>query len=1059
MLQATEPSPSHAISVDPDLIAASDLPAESTAGSCRVDAQAAQDDATGEDALVALIPVGTNSILHLGCGSGRLARLLRKRHPSYLAGVDADETRVKASRNDFDDVLLGDIERLPDFSPASFDVVVCSLLSQVRDPWTLLRRIRTWLEPGGRLVARVPNIRHHSAVRALLSGLWHDESAAATGPGNLRLFTRRELEKAFYRTGYQIRQIQGVPGPGYDRWHSEGRPGRVQTEGLAIDGLPQQDAEDFHSSHFLIEAEPSPSRSTPLTSIVILTYNQLAYTKQCVDSILRYTDEPIELIFVDNASTDGTVEYLRSIPNARLIANAENRGFPAGVNQGIQVASGAYILLLNNDCIVTTGWLHRLHQAIERDPSVGLVGPCSNNVSGTQKISAAYHDLVSLDAFAWDHGKANDRRYFDIDRLVGFCLLIKREVVKRIGLFDERFGIGCFEDDDYCRRAKQAGYRLLIVSDAFVHHFGSSTFLGSGVDLNRVLQDNQQRYREKWGDRRELPPESLLQREESALPVHWEIIPGHEPGLRLRPRTTLLSVCMIVRDNANTLEAALRSIKPWVDEMVVVDTGSKDATPEIAHRCGARVFHFPWCDDFSAARNESLRHATGQWLFWMDSDDTIDTDNGHKLRQLALSASDPSILGYVMQVHCPGGGESGDTDVTVVDHVKLIRNRPDLRFEHRIHEQILPAIRRAGGEVAFTDIFVVHSGADHTPEGRQRKLRRDFHLLELDLQERPDHPFVLFNLGMTYADAGEHEKAVDALQRAVAVAHPNESHVRKAYALWIGSLMQLGRHKEAWQACQEGRGHYPDDTELLFREGVLHHHFGRLNEAKEAYLAILSHRDPRHFASIDRGIAGFKTRHNLALVYEELGELGLAERQWRQVVADMPTYRTGWHALGELLIRQRNLDAAEQLGRRLVEDSDVREPICQEGRLLLGRVAAVRGDLVRARSLFQQALERSPNDVRTLHALCRFLFEYGDPTEAEEPLTKLTNLEPSDGATYHNLGIVWMRRGRIGDAIEAFQESLQHRPDSTSTRLLLAQALQTAGQNDNAINIRCAGAP
>ena len=102
-----------------------------------------------------------------------------------------------------------------------------------------------------------------------------------------------------------------------------------------------------------------------------------------------------------------------------------------------------------------------------------------------------------------------------------------------------------------------------------------------------------------------------------------------------RPR---LSMCMIARDSARTLCAALDSIRPWVDEMVVVDTGSVDATPAMAAACGARVAHFAWCDDFAAARNQSLRLATGEWLFWMDSDDTIDAADGQALRALADAA-------------------------------------------------------------------------------------------------------------------------------------------------------------------------------------------------------------------------------------------------------------------------------------------------------------------------------------------------------------------------------------------------------------------------------------
>src|SRR5262249_24777500 len=155
---------------------------------------------------------------------------------------------------------------------------------------------------------------------------------------------------------------------------------------------------------------------------------------------------------------------------------------------------------------------------------------------------------------------------------------------------------------------------------------------------------------------------------------------------------------------------------PWVDEMIVVDTGSTDDTPKIAERLGARVYHFPWCDSFSAARNESLKYARGPWIFWMDSDDTIDADNGRKLRALAYGEHDPAMLGYLMQVHCRGPGQDGVEEVTVEDHVKLFRNRPDLRFERRIHEQIIPAVRRAGGELAWTDVFVVHSGYDRSPE-------------------------------------------------------------------------------------------------------------------------------------------------------------------------------------------------------------------------------------------------------------------------------------------------------------------------------------------------------
>jgi len=181
---------------------------------------------------------------------------------------------------------------------------------------------------------------------------------------------------------------------------------------------------------------------------------------------------------------------------------------------------------------------------------------------------------------------------------------------------------------------------------------------------------------------------------------------------------------MIVRDNARTLPACLESVRPWVGEMVIVDTGSMDDTPRIVESYGGRLFHFPWCDDFSAARNESLRHANREWLFWMDSDDTIPRDCGRGLRRLIDRHVPANVLAFVVQVHCPGGGDSGDPafDVTAVDHVKLFRNRPDIRFDGRIHEQLLPAIRRVDGQVAWSDVYVVHSGSDQSPDAQRKKL-------------------------------------------------------------------------------------------------------------------------------------------------------------------------------------------------------------------------------------------------------------------------------------------------------------------------------------------------
>src|SRR5262249_36677294 len=139
----------------------------------------------------------------------------------------------------------------------------------------------------------------------------------------------------------------------------------------------------------------------PLASIAILTLNGLVHTRLCLESIERCTPEPHELLIVDNGSTDGTVEFLSAYaaarPNVRLVLNAENRGFAGGNNQALAVAGGRYAVLLNNDTVVTDGWLTCLMRAVERTPGAGLAGPVSNYVSGPQLVEAGYTSAEDLD--------------------------------------------------------------------------------------------------------------------------------------------------------------------------------------------------------------------------------------------------------------------------------------------------------------------------------------------------------------------------------------------------------------------------------------------------------------------------------------------------------------------------------------------------------------------------------------------------------------------------------------------------------------------------------------
>lgn len=252
------------------------------------------------------------------------------------------------------------------------------------------------------------------------------------------------------------------------------------------------------------DANQKEKTAGPVSSIIILTHNGLEDTRRCLASIEAHTPEPHELIIVDNASTDGTLDYLRDYmathDNVLVVANRTNRGFAAGNNQGLALARGDYLLLLNNDTIVTTGWLQRMLQVFEAHPDVGIVGPMSNYVSGPQLVrDASYKGPEGLEAFAAEWAQGHDKQSAEATRVVGFCLATRKEVVTRIGGLDEQFGSGNFEDDDFCVRAFQVGFRARIALDVFIHHTGSQTFKAAKIDYRQSLMRNWELFKAKWG--------------------------------------------------------------------------------------------------------------------------------------------------------------------------------------------------------------------------------------------------------------------------------------------------------------------------------------------------------------------------------------------------------------------------------------------------------------------------------------------------------------------------------------------------------------------------------
>lgn len=422
----------------------------------------------------------------------------------------------------------------------------------------------------------------------------------------------------------------------------------------------------------------------------------------------------------------------------------------------------------------------------------------------------------------------------------------------------------------------------------------------------------------------------------------------------------------------------------------MVDTGSTDATRQVAAQFGARVVEFAWRDDFAAARNESLRHATSPWIFWLDADHWLDETNRQRLARLLANLPDENV-GYLMQWHSPS--EEGSAQVTVLDSTQLFRNDPRIRWEYRIHEQIRPAILRSGGRTLRSDVVIFHTGYQN-PQDKHAKLLRNLRLLRLENQEHPGDALTLFHLGWTYWQLGQPQQAWQPLWESLRRAPPGETIVRKLFALLVRCARQMGRRPEAFQICLQGRSQYPDDPELLFHEGQLRREAGDLVGAEQALLRLLALPPGSYIAaSVDPGLSGYKGRCALGEVYRDAGRLAEAESEWRRALAEAPHFKIIWLMLGDMwLVHGRWEDL-----RRLVDQLRADPQTALEAVLLEARMKMQQQDLAAARRLLEEAAARWPQSPWPLELLARtLLLEGRDPAALERTLTALLALDPTN---------------------------------------------------------------
>ena len=236
------------------------------------------------------------------------------------------------------------------------------------------------------------------------------------------------------------------------------------------------------------------------TSIIILTYNNLDKTKDCIESIRKYTDkDSYEIIVVDNNSTDDTKLFLKEQDDIKVIFNESNVGFPMGCNIGIANSEKTYdILLLNNDTVVTKNWLFNLKKCLYSDEKIGAVGAVSNNGANLQGVDFTYNNFDEMQNLASKNNISDVKKWEEKVCLIGYCLLIKREVMDQLNGLDEGYTPGYIEDNDLSLNIIKLGYRLMLCHDSFIHHYLGTSFRKDEDKFNKIILKNRDYFEKKW---------------------------------------------------------------------------------------------------------------------------------------------------------------------------------------------------------------------------------------------------------------------------------------------------------------------------------------------------------------------------------------------------------------------------------------------------------------------------------------------------------------------------------------------------------------------------------
>jgi len=455
-----------------------------------------------------------------------------------------------------------------------------------------------------------------------------------------------------------------------------------------------------------------------------------------------------------------------------------------------------------------------------------------------------------------------------------------------------------------------------------------------------------------------------------------------------QPQT--LSLCMIVRNEQEFLPDCLESVKTIVNQIVIVDTGSDDNGVEIAKKYGAEVHYFKWCDDFSVARNESIKYASCDWILWMDADERLLPESIPEIKRLLRYEKKPLIY----KVHIRNLMQDGQ-NYTLSNAHRLFNNHKGIGFSGRIHEQVSPSVKKLKGEERDSNINLYHIGYSFEEEKAAKKLARNRKLLIKMVKESPKSAYAHFTLAQNYGMLNEPEKALVHYRKAYNLKQFDPAMTASLLNIMSGNLVKLNMLEEAYKYSTksiklkpvQAGGYY-----ILFKIAIAKQEDENAIRWLQKLLYMTEKiRDTKTTLSTDVLISPEKILYNLGSLYNKAGRIDEALECFQKVLQKDPDNIDAIKWLIEFYLRKGDFRLMHEyftnLHNLIPDDLQYFDSI---GTLLIKQNKFQESILI-----YETISSGSPNNVNVLKRLIGLYGKIGNLQKANELFAILKNVEDS----------------------------------------------------------------